>query len=61
MNGLPANEAAVDDQVDAGTKGCCLAGQENGRPNQLIDGGHSAQRGVGLELLDLLGLPGRDI
>jgi len=51
----PANEAAVDDQVDARAKGRRLARQEDGWPDQLVDGGHAAQRRVGLELLDLLG------
>jgi hypothetical protein len=50
----PTNEAAIDNQVEARAEGRRLARQKDSRPNQLIDGGHAAERRVGLKFLDLL-------
>src|SRR3954454_7386532 len=51
----PADEPAVDDQVDAGAEARGVAEQEDRRPDHLLRGGHPAERGVGLEPLDLFG------
>jgi hypothetical protein len=52
---LTAGEAAVDQEIYSGAEAGCLAEQEDGRPDQFVDGGHSAQRRIGLELGDLFG------
>ena len=49
----PAYEAAVDDQIDARAEGRRLTGQKDSRPDQLVNVGHAAYGGVGLELLCL--------
>jgi hypothetical protein len=49
----PAYEADVNDQVDARAEGRCLTGQKDDRSDQLVNVGHAAHRGVGLELLCL--------
>ena len=50
----PADKTAVYDKIDAGAKGSCLAGEEDGRPDHFIDLGHAPHRSVGFELLDLI-------
>src|SRR5258705_8425237 len=48
----PADEAAVDDEVNTRAKGSCLAGEEDGWANHFFDRSHSTERGVGFKLLD---------
>src|SRR6516164_9055480 len=50
----PANEAPIDNQVDARAEGRRLTRQKDGGPNQLINGGHAAERRVSLEFFYLL-------
>ena len=47
----PANEAPIDNHVDARAEGRRLTRQKDGGPNQLINGGHAAERRVSLEFL----------
>ena len=53
MSRSPADEATIDDEVDAGAEGSRLTGEEYGWADDLIDRGHAAERGVGFKLLDL--------
>src|SRR4051812_4450549 len=41
-NALPANETAIDQQVDAGAERRRAAGQENRRADHFFDAGHAA-------------------
>ena len=51
----PANETAVDDEINAGAKGSRLAQEEHGRPHHFVDSGHPLERGVRFKLFDLFG------
>ena len=49
----PADEAAVDDEVNARAEGSGLAGEEHGWAHHFIDRGHAPERSIGFKLLDL--------
>src|SRR5436305_15185201 len=52
---LPADEAAIDQEIDPGTERRGLTGEKDGGANHLVDGGDPAQRGIGSKGFELLG------
>src|SRR5918994_756960 len=51
---LPADEASIDQEVDTGAEAGGVADEEHGGTDELVDGRHASERGVGLELLHLV-------
>ena len=52
---LPADEAAIYQEIDTGTERRCLTGEKDGGANHLVDRGDPPQRCIGSKCFELLG------